>query len=343
MCSQRQQFVITLALAAGLAVLCAPGGAAGLETVRIADQRAGSDAPIYIANAKGYFRDEGIAVDLVPFNAGAQMITPLGIGELDVGGGLTSAAFYNAVSRGVKLKIVAGRTRIVAGDRYMVLAIRKELVDKGIFRSLADLKGRKIALPAPGAAGASILNEAAKAGGVAYSAIDKIYLGFAEQRAAFRNGAIDGAIPPEPYVSSLIETNLVVPFVSVGDFYPDYQNALVFFSEKFATVRRDVAIRFLRAYLRGMLDYQHATTDGRYNNGASADEIVRIVAAGMHVPEQLLRETHTPVADWQLHLASMRKDLEFFKAQGTVTDASVSVESTVDLSLLQIALKDLGM
>jgi NitT/TauT family transport system substrate-binding protein len=216
-------------------------------------------------------------------------------------------------------------------------------VDKGLFKSLADLKGRKIALPAAGAAGASILNEAAKAGGVAYGAIGKVYLGFAEQLAAFRNGAIDGAIPPEPYVSSLIDAKLAVPFVSVGDFYPDYQNALVFFSEKFATVRRDVAVRFLRAYLRGMLDYQHATADGRYKSGASADEIVRIVAAGMHVPEKLLRETHTPVADWQLHLASMRKDLEFFKAQGTVTDAAVTVESNVDLSLLQAALKDLGL
>jgi NitT/TauT family transport system substrate-binding protein len=334
------------AFLAGIALATTAGSAfaaATVDKVRVSDQRAGSDAPIYIADAKGYFKAEGIAVDLLPFNAGAQMIAPLGIGELDVGGGLTSAAFYNAASRGVRVKIVAGRTRIVGGDHYMVLAVRKDLVESGKFTSLRDLKGKKIALPAPGAAGASILNEAAKAGGITYADIEKVYLGFADQLVAFRNGAIDGSIPPEPYVSSLTEARLAVPFASVGDFFPNYQNTLIFFSERFAAERRPVAIRFLRAYLRAMLDYQSATANGHYKTSAAADDIVRIVAAGMKVNPALLRDTSAPVADWDIHLDSMRKDLDFFKSQGSITDPAITVESTVDLSMLQAALKSLGL
>jgi hypothetical protein len=35
------------------------------------------------------------------------MVAPLGSGELDVGGGTVSAGLYNAVARGINLKVVA--------------------------------------------------------------------------------------------------------------------------------------------------------------------------------------------------------------------------------------------
>jgi NitT/TauT family transport system substrate-binding protein len=40
------------------------------------------------------------------------MIAPLGTGELDVGGGTVSAGFYNAVGRGIGMKIVADQASI---------------------------------------------------------------------------------------------------------------------------------------------------------------------------------------------------------------------------------------
>src|SRR5258707_7348716 len=85
-----------------------PSGAAAAETaqVRIGIARTMSDVGYYVADAMGYFRDEGIEVTMTPFNSAAQMMAPLGVGDLDVGGGTVSAGFYNSIGRGIATKIV---------------------------------------------------------------------------------------------------------------------------------------------------------------------------------------------------------------------------------------------
>jgi len=94
------------------------------------------------------------------------MIAPLGTGELDVGGGTVSAGFYNAVGRGILMKIVADQASIKPGYGYSSLMVRKDLVDSGRYKSFADLKGMKVAIGAPGTGTASALNEALKKGGL---------------------------------------------------------------------------------------------------------------------------------------------------------------------------------
>src|SRR5881409_3647761 len=64
-----------------------------------------SDAAIFIADAKGYFKEQGIALDLQTFQSAANMTTPLGTGELDAGGGAPSAGLFNAIGRGVNIRI----------------------------------------------------------------------------------------------------------------------------------------------------------------------------------------------------------------------------------------------
>ena len=79
--------VLALALGAALA-----GGAALAQTkVRVGNVNTVSDVGIYIADRKGYFKAEGLDVEFVGFKSAAQMIAPLGSGQLDVGGGTVSA------------------------------------------------------------------------------------------------------------------------------------------------------------------------------------------------------------------------------------------------------------
>ena len=78
---------------------------AAADQIKIGISRTISDAGYYVADAKGFFRDEGIDVSITGFNSAAQMIAPLGTGELDVGGGTVSAGFYNAVGRGILMVV----------------------------------------------------------------------------------------------------------------------------------------------------------------------------------------------------------------------------------------------
>src|SRR3977135_1522519 len=154
--------------------------AAELAQVRIGTARTMSDSGYYLADALGFFRDEGIAVTLTGFNSAAKMIVPLGTGELDVGGGTVSAALYNAVARGINLKIVADQASMKPGYGYSSLMVRKDLVDSGRYKGFADLKGLKVAIGAPGTGTASALNETLKRGGLKYSDDDAVFLGLSQ-------------------------------------------------------------------------------------------------------------------------------------------------------------------
>jgi NitT/TauT family transport system substrate-binding protein len=60
-----------------------------------------ADAPIYIARDRGYFAQEGLQIELVTFQTGADMNVPLGNGDIDAGGPAIGAAGFNAIDRGV--------------------------------------------------------------------------------------------------------------------------------------------------------------------------------------------------------------------------------------------------
>src|SRR3984957_4655413 len=129
----------------------ATAAAQTLEQVKVGTTNVASDVGFFIAEQKGYFRDAGIAVTTTTFASAAKMIAPLGTGELDVGGGTVAAGLYNAVGRGIDIKVVADKASVAEGYEYSTLLVRKDLADSGRYKSLADLKGMTIATAAQGA------------------------------------------------------------------------------------------------------------------------------------------------------------------------------------------------
>jgi NitT/TauT family transport system substrate-binding protein len=111
---------VTLTLTAGVVA-----DAARAETVRVGIIGASSDAPFFIADAKGYFSAEGLALELMSFDSGAKMVAPLGTGDLDAGGGAVSVGLYNAVKRGVGLKVVADKVHYGPGYGFASLLVRR--------------------------------------------------------------------------------------------------------------------------------------------------------------------------------------------------------------------------
>src|ERR1700757_4870825 len=137
---------LAAAFVAGLALL-ARASAQGLAVATIG---ASSDSPFFIADKRGYFKDEGLEVNFVRFDSAAKMMAPLGTGELLVASGATSAALYNAVKRDVGLRIVADKAKNTPHFGFEALMVRKDLYDDGKVKTLADFKGRKIAISAAG-------------------------------------------------------------------------------------------------------------------------------------------------------------------------------------------------
>src|SRR5262245_7099718 len=320
----------------------APAPAA--DQVKIGIARTISDAGYYIADAMGFFRENGLDVSITGFNSAAQMIAPLGTGELDVGGGTVSAGFYNAVGRGIGMKIVADQASIKPGYGYSSLMVRKDHVDSGRYKSFADLKGMKVAIGAPGTGTASALNEALKKGGLKYSDVDVVYIGFPEHLPTYKNKGIDASITNEPTMTRAIEAGVAVRVAGNDVTYPDQQTAVTFFSDHFIRKQRDLAERFMRAYLRGVRMYNDALKDGRLA-GPKADEVIPILVKYTTIKDEGMFRRMVPSyanPDGAVNMASLKKDLDFFRELGLIEKKDIGVEGVVDDSFAKAAVAKLG-
>src|SRR5205823_1059329 len=118
--------------------------------VKIGVQSSISDAGVYIAIARGYFRELGLNATAETFAGGAaDYVQFIATDQLQAGGPSSVPALYNAADRGVALHVVADKGKLRAGFGYLRLSVRKELADSGAVSGLADLRGRTIAVASP--------------------------------------------------------------------------------------------------------------------------------------------------------------------------------------------------
>jgi len=324
-------------VAANLAI-----AAQAADKVAVGTGGSASDAPFYIAYDKGFFKDEGLDVDLIVLDSGAKVIAPLGTGELDVGSGALSVGFWNALVRGIKFRIVADRGHAEPGYLYQTVFMRKDLIDSGQFKSLKDLKGMRMGFAAQGVTSLSLLNEAAKYADIKFEDIMPVYLSFPQQIAALQNKALDGTLLIEPQATVAVNAGYGVRFMDTNEFYPYQQISVIFFSDKFATQRKDIAEKFMRAWLRGVRSYNDSIKGGKIA-GVGADEVVATMAKSFNMNPALVREMYSQAVDvtGAVNAAGVQKDLDFFLKQGWVT-GQVKASDVIDMSFAQKASAELG-
>lgn len=329
--------------AAIFAVIGTAFGAGAAERVSVGVVNSSSDIALFIADAKGYFKQEGLEVQFNTFDSAAKMVAPLGAGQLDVGAGAASSGLYNAVERGINLRVVADKASNAPGYGFQATMVRKALVDSGAVKSLADLKGRKVAIVAAASSDASVLNQAMKSVGLSSNDVEKVYLGFAQHMAAFQNGAIDASITTEPTASALVSAGVAVRLTGNDAFYPNAQTAVIYYSGEFAGKRPDAAKRFMKAYIRAVRDYNDALKDGRLA-GKGADELIGIFVRYGKVKDPALLKamtTHGANPDGWVNVESMKTDWAFFKENGHIKGA-VTVDHVLDRSFVDAVVKELG-
>src|SRR5215216_3092625 len=75
----------------------------------IAEHGLVSNAPIYVAQEKGYYQEQGLEIEFSRMQGGGEMIAPLASGQVDAAIGAPSAGLFNAIARDVPLRIVADK------------------------------------------------------------------------------------------------------------------------------------------------------------------------------------------------------------------------------------------
>lgn len=255
----------------------APSGE--MTTVRVGYVPVMVYAPVFVAQERGYFKDEGLNVELVPVQGGSEPVVQLAAGNFEAAVGGAGAGLFNAAARGVKFTIVAPMHSERPPDTTP-LVISAKRADE--ITSVADLKGKKVAINATGAATEYWLAEALKQGGLTFDDITLSSVGFRDVPAALENGSLDAAMLGEPLVT-INEDNGVVSVLS-EDFIDGFTATYLYMGESLLS-NPEAARGFMRAYLRATRDLQ-----GDYMN----DEIAQIIEKYTQVPADVTKRAAPP-------------------------------------------------
>lgn len=190
-----------LLAAAGLSALPLAGRSQALEKPKLTLAVGGKNLlyylPLTIAEQLGYFKAEGLDVTIADFAGGSQALRALVGGSADV----VSGAFEHTVNmqtKGQRLRafVLQGRApQIVLGTNPKTLPG---------FKTLADLKGRKIGVTAPGSSTHVMTNFVLAKAGLKPADVSIVGIGAgAGAVAAMRSGQVDAISNLDPVISLL--------------------------------------------------------------------------------------------------------------------------------------------
>ncbi len=91
----------------GLSALTPLGRAAAPRKLKIGLIKLVSTGPIFIAYDKGYFKDQELELEIIPFEASQPIAAAAASGAIDVGFTAFTAGLYNLAGSGA-LKVIAG-------------------------------------------------------------------------------------------------------------------------------------------------------------------------------------------------------------------------------------------
>lgn len=307
--------------------------------VKVGVLRAATEAPIFIAVEKGFFSAEGLNVELLDFAGGAEMVASLASGEIDVGGGSSSAGLINAIQRALDMKIVADRGKATKGFGIGALAVRKDLVESGAYKGYSDLKGKTVAGNVPASSAEFLVHQALKQGNLKPEDVNYVTMPFPNIPAAFANKSVDAAIFPEPFLTTAIERGFALRVKTFDEIYPDYQVSILMYSPKFSGQKTEAARRFAVGYLKGIRAYKDA-----FEKNQGKGEVISVITKYTTLKDPALVERILPAGfdgDGRVSIKSLDDEQDWYLQRGYIKE-KIDYKKAVDYQFIEYALKRLG-
>jgi len=262
-----------------------------LHTVNVGIVNLALFAPLYVADAKGYFADEGIKLNLQSVTSGQDAIPLASTGKLDAVVAGFSAGMFNAINEGLDVKVV-GSMAVAVGDPDNSST---HLVTSPSITTVADLKGKKIgAAGGPGGAGAYLTAIALQSAGLTLSDVTIVNLANPDMPTALKNGGIDGALLAAPFSFNAMNdgaNSVATPPAGTSD-------TGVLYGGQFAETQ--YAQPFFNALARASKDLQ--------NGAVNDDTNLQIVAKALNQDVDTLKAV--PFDTWLPNLAPIDDQLD---------------------------------
>ena len=290
--------------------------------------------PLSIAEQKGYFKAEGLDVEIPDFAGGAKALQAMIGGSTDV----VSGAYEHTITQQAKGQNIEA---LVLQGKYAGIVLAMPKAKAAAYKSPADLKGMKIGVTAPGSSTNMFVNILLARAGLKPDAVSIIGVGAgAGAIAIMKRGEIDAVSNLDPVIATLEANGDAVAVVDtrtaagMHEVYGDaYAAGCIYAPVDFAKKYPNTAQAIVNAMVRALRFIQQSTPE-------------QIVAA---VPPEYY-------TDKALYLAALKANLETFKHDGSISlaaaqgvykdlktfdpglqNATVDLSKTIDMAFVQKA------
>jgi NitT/TauT family transport system substrate-binding protein len=336
------------ALGAGLVAACAlslaPHGAAAQEKLNVGALRFVSNGGLFVAVENGYFKQQGLDIDLKFFDAAQPIAVAVVSGDIDLGATAFTAGLYNLAGKG-GIKVIAAQAREKKGYQGNAVLVSNAAWDKG-FRKLEDFPGHTLGITQIGSSFHFQIGQIARIKGFDLKSVSLKPLQSLGNMAAALKGAQVDAIIIAPHIARALVAAGDAKLIGWYSDIDEYQFGALFASPKAIEGRRGVIEKFVRAYQQGAAEYnaaflQRDASGKPVVDAAKADAAARAIAKYVYPndpPAQAAGKVQaaTFYADPQarLDVGDVYNQVAWLKEQGLV-DRSVDAKSFIDLSFVQ--------
>jgi len=264
--------------------------------------------PLTIAEQLGYFRDEGLQVEIVDFAGGAKALQAMMGGGADVvSGGFDHVMVMRARGQNLRGFVLQGATPAIS------LGVARERAAR--YRSPKDLKGMKIGVSAPGSSTHAFINHLLATVGLSPDDVSIIGVGTGPGAvAAMQAGHLDAIANIEPAITMLEKSGtikVVVETVSVKGAKAVYGSPLpsgsLYTREEFIKANPKTVQALTNAMVRAL----------KWLKTATPDDVAKTV------PTEYL------LGDRTLYLDAYRKNSESYSRDGLFPPAGAEAQLKV--------------
>ena len=280
-------------------------------------------SPLHVAIEKGFFRDQGLEIEIVPLARSNDAIPVLAQGGLDVALYALNPPVINAIAKGVRIRLVAARDRVQpdCGDTG-------SLYSHSSIRSVAELKGRKVANGHAAGIVEFALDAALARTGLRPADVEVVRLLPADAAAALLRREVDALTGPDLSNMKVLRRPDFRLLTTLGRTLPGFQFAYVMFGRQLLDGPVDPGARFLRALLRGL---------GAYAGGATPAYMTDLAQKiGLDVAEVRTACRSHVVADGRIDRASIDRFAAWAHGKG-YCEKLPSANALVEERFLQAA------
>jgi NitT/TauT family transport system substrate-binding protein len=315
--------------------------AGAVETIRLGMLHTLSPAPFYIAQERGYFTDEGVAVRFVFFDAAQPIAAAAVAGDIDVGVTALTGGFFSLAGKGA-LKVIGGALHEQKGFHLTAVLASKKAFDAGL-TSIGKLGGHSFGITQYGSSFHYMIGRLAEISGFDLKSVTLRPLqSVANMLAAVRTGQVDATMAIASMARPAAASGDAHIIGWVGDVVP-YQITALFTTQKMITQRTAALKSFCQGYARGIADYRAAFLDfddkGQPVYNAITTAVLPMIEKYVFTGDPNADAKIKAGIGWYdaggaLDVADVKSQLAWYEAQGMVK-GPIDPASVIDTSFMQ--------